>query len=1149
MRNPSRILFAGLAFLFGLSLDLTAASTSFTFLVDSDANAATGCSAPTPGGSVSGVEFRLTVPVNTTTSAGTVGALTVETCASGAFGAATPVDPGGWPAGVGLGTSESAVIEAYLPLSLLSSSTSARVTVISSADVIGPFTVALGPAPAVANVPTLSPVATGLLVLGLAIFGLRFLRGGAAVLFLVLLGGGAIAWAAVNAHDGNPADWAGVPPLGTDAIGDAPAGADLVALFARPDGANLELRVDARLAFDAPVGNQPPIVNAGADLSVTLPAAATLNGSAVDDGLPNPPGTLAFSWSQVSGPGTTTFGTPTGSATSASFSTTGVYVLRLAASDGALSASDTVQVTVGTGTTPTGVLLEGAPGTPAVDATTDLLFLDGVPPGEISVGADGLEVARTMIEIAFRVDATVGEVNGLIQSIGARIISMLDGVAILTVRIPDPGSLTGLDAIVAQVEASPAVRHVNRAYFYLADELPSNYTPSSTDLPKIDHNLAIRAHGAWNARAALSGASGSFPLVIVGDQFGNGAPASDFDVNDTNGDYGETNPSEHGYHVLGIISATFGGGLTPGNLATGIFPATVLSRAVDINFGFTSPAPTTQDRIIGMIKGSPSSRIVLNTSFGNDCRTAATVAALCSTSSASRQALDWIEKVRGSTAAGPNVEGRFVHASAAGNVYVATDLNAALASGFNGARLLQSLTQPGGAPVANLTNILVVENRQNSATTPFQPTCLGNRSKVLGNISAIGTDVWSLDTAAGDLFASNKSGTSMASPQVAGLAAYVWALDPTLSNTGVIDVLKATARTAAGDTGCTVAPSQVVDAYAAVLAADRGFLQSPARRAILDAADSSGSAGSNGQFDEKDVELFLSRLDSAAGALDYSRYDLNGDGRTGGTTTETFDLDINRPVILGNVSQTIEGRTVPFNENAVTDVDVLCYYAYSSIYTSADPSARGRLLAGRCGLTIETLASAELHLRARVADPCPGGLCAVFDHLTVSTPGSPASASEPFRSVSASDGAGRTASASGQAAATVSAVISPTGVVTISGSVSALANAQRTGTFIDDFAGGSATNIGQILATFTLPRPYSFVIQVTTDHNPAQGSEAVVSINDTLFGSGSGTGVLPASLFVQSVRATMRALAIHNNNIVASGSSGSASFTLTLTPQ
>ncbi|HJQ24187.1 MAG TPA: PKD domain-containing protein, partial [Blastocatellia bacterium] len=91
--------------------------------------------------------------------------------------------------------------------------------------------------------------------------------------------------------------------------------------------------------------NQPPVVNAGADQTITLPATASLNGTATDDGLPQG-STLTYQWSKVSGPGTVTFSNATQLATTASFTAAGTYVLRLTASDGALSASDDVQVTV-----------------------------------------------------------------------------------------------------------------------------------------------------------------------------------------------------------------------------------------------------------------------------------------------------------------------------------------------------------------------------------------------------------------------------------------------------------------------------------------------------------------------------------------------------------------------------------------------------------------------------------------------------------------------------------------------------------------------------------------------------------------------------------------------------------------------------------
>ncbi len=74
--------------------------------------------------------------------------------------------------------------------------------------------------------------------------------------------------------------------------------------------------------------NQPPSVNAGPDLAVTLPAAASLNGTVTDDGLPVPPGAVTTAWSLVSGPGTVTFANPNAVDTTASFSGSGTYVLR-----------------------------------------------------------------------------------------------------------------------------------------------------------------------------------------------------------------------------------------------------------------------------------------------------------------------------------------------------------------------------------------------------------------------------------------------------------------------------------------------------------------------------------------------------------------------------------------------------------------------------------------------------------------------------------------------------------------------------------------------------------------------------------------------------------------------------------------------------
>lgn len=85
--------------------------------------------------------------------------------------------------------------------------------------------------------------------------------------------------------------------------------------------------------------NQPPVVSAGQSQLIILPANATLNGAARDDGLPLG-STLVFQWSQLSGPGVVAFGSTSATNTVASFSDPGNYVLQLTASDGEYTSSN-----------------------------------------------------------------------------------------------------------------------------------------------------------------------------------------------------------------------------------------------------------------------------------------------------------------------------------------------------------------------------------------------------------------------------------------------------------------------------------------------------------------------------------------------------------------------------------------------------------------------------------------------------------------------------------------------------------------------------------------------------------------------------------------------------------------------------------------
>lgn len=89
--------------------------------------------------------------------------------------------------------------------------------------------------------------------------------------------------------------------------------------------------------------NTPPTVSAGDDRTVSRVATITHEGSASDDGRPNP---LTTTWSKVSGSGTVTFGSPNNTTTTIVFPATGTYVLRLTATDGQYTVSDDVTFTV-----------------------------------------------------------------------------------------------------------------------------------------------------------------------------------------------------------------------------------------------------------------------------------------------------------------------------------------------------------------------------------------------------------------------------------------------------------------------------------------------------------------------------------------------------------------------------------------------------------------------------------------------------------------------------------------------------------------------------------------------------------------------------------------------------------------------------------
>jgi subtilisin family serine protease len=234
-------------------------------------------------------------------------------------------------------------------------------------------------------------------------------------------------------------------------------------------------------------------------------------------------------------------------------------------------------------------------------------------------------------------------------------------------------------------------------------------------------------------------------------------------------------------------------------------------------------------------------------------------------------------------------------------------------------------------------------------------------------------------------------GTSFAAPTVTGLAAYLWLLSDELRLRPVADTAALIRATARGNGRV----SSVIDAYAAVLALDQPGRPLRIRRALLD-------RNGDERFDDSDLVAFQQELglgqEAPAEVLtpDYRRGDLNGDGFTsparsavfdfGETTLEAsrvtfFDLDVSGNTLttaplLTTVDVEIDGVLSTYDENAVSDLEVLCYYAYSDLYTGTAELRSNVLGVERCvGLEVDVefpeviTGSGALLLAARRPDP------------------------------------------------------------------------------------------------------------------------------------------------------------------------------------
>ncbi len=257
---------------FGLVL-LSAASwaqLNYYTLIDSDSDAATGCTVTLPtSGAVAGVERRLTASVSETATP-QVAQLTLESCVGGSFAAPVALPGAPYPVGSNNGVGGADVVEQAVEANAIAAP-GATVRLYFAAqgptsdDLLGspndpPILLAIQPSGGPADIPFLS--GPGFLVLALLLLVVVFWQrsrlpaGMAGVLLIGALAG--IAWAAGFRLDGQIGDWQGVPAVGSDAGGDSAPNTDIVTAFAAQEGGNLFFRTDIANAETSPSTNQPP---------------------------------------------------------------------------------------------------------------------------------------------------------------------------------------------------------------------------------------------------------------------------------------------------------------------------------------------------------------------------------------------------------------------------------------------------------------------------------------------------------------------------------------------------------------------------------------------------------------------------------------------------------------------------------------------------------------------------------------------------------------------------------------------------------------------------------------------------------------------------------------------------------------------------
>lgn len=626
------------------------------------------------------------------------------------------------------------------------------------------------------------------------------------------------------------------------------------------------------------------------------------------------------------------------------------------------------------GGTAVGVLLQGNATDNGVDATINL---PPTPAPESDITESHFMKSR--LDAALNLTATVGEINTALNAAGAKIISMTHGMPLVTLVIPSVETKVEADSIGDILEGSGAFLFARGTFTSALSRLPGGSNESAVLPPTGVNHLAalsrIRMPAAWNLKGMATLANAV--TAVVPDEYFSKTVHPDIpgqiflpgggrisNIADQDGFY----TGNHGFNTCGIMGAAFDDVGT-----AGVHPGPKELLAIQsLTIGGISVRESSEE----LASRIPEGNCVVNTSYGfyGDFTDTPRLDRIL-------EALYFrIQLAQRSRI------GTYLHVAAANNEGLNSDDShyAAFGSPFN---LASSFDQPSEMiPADSLTGSdLARFNLLLSSYITTYPNLLTRLQNVIVVGSSDSTGLESTFSNTGSLvrvlgeavpgpcvkedansnpnycklssgsFLAKYDGTSMAAPQIAGLAAYLWNIKPDLT----IEQMKAIMYR---QFSTSPAVNGFVDAFGCVLALDDNLANANVRKRLVDVAGSDGGAGEDGVFNEKDLLLLYNkfkefenlRLNSGTVDKDYSRYDLNGDGYTGDSILQiAFDLDVNSPAAWSTITGEVCGESHSYDELQVSDYDVARYYANTALYTG-DQTIRDSLT-GCVGSRVELL--------------------------------------------------------------------------------------------------------------------------------------------------------------------------------------------------